>query len=134
MAFMKGSSMRIKIGTNVIYHETDATLNWSREFKEVATKDTTGVENTPGKSSWSLSSNAYAENAPATENDLKSISDAAQAATLVSVEFTDGVSGNVMYSGQAYIESFSVKATNDETVTFDYVLKGNGDLTTANVV
>lgn len=126
--------MRIKIGTNEVYHETDATLNWQREFKEIASKDTTGVENTPGKSSWSLSSNAYARNAPGTENDLKVISDAAQGGTLVDVEFTDGISGNVMYSGQAYIESFSVKSTNDETVTFDYSLKGNGLLTTANVV
>ncbi|AUC13829.1 hypothetical protein BTO06_01090 [Tenacibaculum sp. SZ-18] len=126
--------MRIKIGTNEVYHETDATLNWQREFKEIASKDTTGVENTPGKSSWSLSSNAYARNAPGTENDLKAISDAGQSGVLVDVEFTDGVAGNVVFSGKAYIESFSVKSTNDETVTFDYSLKGNGVLMTGIAV
>lgn len=129
MAFYEGSKMRIKIGTENVFHETDATLNWSREFKEIASKDTDGKQSSPGSKSWSLSSSAYAINTPDTQNDLKSIADAANAATLVEVQFTDGVSGNLVFSGQAYIENFSVKSPNDETVSFDYSLKGNGDLT-----
>lgn len=129
MAYYEGSKMRIKIGTNNVYHETDATLNWGREFKEIASKDTDGVESSPGKKSWSLSSNAYAINTVDTQNDLKSIAEAGDLGTLVDVQFTDGVSGNLVFSGQAYIENFSVKATTDDTVKFDYSLKGNGNLT-----
>ncbi|WP_418639656.1 phage tail tube protein [Winogradskyella sp.] len=129
MAYYEGSDMRIKIGTNNVFHETDATLNWSREFKEIASKDTDGVESSPGKKSWSLTSSAYVINTPDTQNDLKSIAEAGDLGTLVDVQFTDGKSGNLVFSGQAYIENFSVKATTDDTVTFDYSLKGNGSLT-----
>lgn len=129
MAFYEGSKARIKIGTKTVFHETDATLNASTDFKEIATKDTNGVEVTPGKQSFSLSSSAYVANSASAQEDLKSIADAWKAKTLVDVTLADGVSGNVALSGQGYIESFSVKATTEETVTFDYSIKGSGELT-----
>ncbi|WP_435263457.1 phage tail tube protein [Tenacibaculum sp. nBUS_03] len=131
MAFYEGSVMRIEIGGKKILHEQDATLNVSSDFKEIASKDTNGVETSPGKKSWSLSSNAYAANSPTTNNGIKDISEAWQSQALVDIKFTDGVGGNMVYQGQAYIESFSIKATTDEAVTFDYSLKGNGELTIA---
>ncbi len=130
MAFYEGSKMRLKIGTQEVFHETDATLSFNREFKEIASKDTDGVESSPGKKSWSVSSSAYAINTNGLKKDLKAIADASNSGELVSVQFTDGKKGNIVFSGKAYIESYSVKATNDETVTFDYSLKGNGKLET----
>ena len=89
------------------------------------------VRRKPGKKSWSLSSNAYAHNTQDLQNGLIDISQAWQSQTLVEISFTDGVQGHMIYTGQAYIESFSIKATTDEVVTFDYSLKGNGVLTIA---
>ncbi|XRE42215.1 hypothetical protein ACIVBQ_000419 [Tenacibaculum discolor] len=134
MAFYEGSAVRIKIGTKEVFHETDATINASTEFKEIASKDTDGVEVTPGKQSFSMSSSAYAANDATTQEDLKSIADAWKAKTLVDVSLADGVSGNIALTGKGYIESFSIKATTDEAVTFDYSIKGSGDLTIGTTV
>lgn len=131
MAFYEGSLMRIEIGGKKVLHEQDATLNMGLDFKEIASKDTDGVQTIPGKKSWSLSSNAYAENTEVTHNGLKYIADALQSKILVDLKFTDGKAGHMVFSGQAYIESFSIKSSTDEAVTFDYSLKGNGELTIA---
>ncbi len=131
MAFYSGSAMRLKIDTKQIFHESDLTLNANSDFKEIASKDTDGVQNSPGRKSWDLSSSAYAINSDGTKADIKTITAAWQDQQLVDVEFTDGQAGNLMFSGKAYIENFSVKATTDETVSFDYSLKGDGSLTIA---
>ena len=132
MMFYKGSIMRIQIGDKIIKHEQDATFNASSDFKEISSKDTDGVVTTPGKKSWSLSSNAYAENTEVTQNGLSDITAAWQSQSLVDIVFTDGVSGHLKFSGQAYIDSFSIKSNTDEAVTFDYSLKGNGDIIIEN--
>ena len=79
MMFYKGSIMRIQIGDKIIKHEQDATFNASSDFKEISSKDTDGVVTTPGKKSWSLSSNAYAENTEVTQNGLSDIAAALDA-------------------------------------------------------
>jgi predicted secreted protein len=131
MAFYEGSAMRMKIATKEVFHEADVTLNANSDFKEIASKDTDGVQNSPGRKTWDFSCNAYAINSDGTKADIKSITTAWQDQTLVDVEFTDGVQGNLTFSGKAYISDFSLKATTDETVTFDYNLKGDGALTIA---
>ena len=128
MAFLEGSKMRIKTATKEVLHELDATLTESRDFEEIASKDIVGKNFTPGESNWSLSSNAWADNTPGAAKDLKAIADDFENKALVAVTFTDGVSGNIIFSGSAYIENYSVKAAHGTTVTFDYNLKGVGPL------
>jgi predicted secreted protein len=122
--------MRIKIGTKSVLHEVECTLNESRDFQEIASKDIDGKEYNPGSGTWSLSANAIADNSTGSAQvDLKAVVDAYQAKTLVDIELTDGVVGNLSYTGQAYIENYSLKSANQEKVTFDYALKGVGALT-----
>lgn len=133
MAFYEGSAMRLKIGTKLVFHEANVTLNANTDFKEIASKDTDGVQSSPGRQPWDMSSKAYAINSDGTKADIKSIAAAWKDKTLVDVEFTDGVAGNLMFSGKAYIASFSLGAETDEAVSFDYNLKGDGGLTIADV-
>ena len=134
MAFYQGKLMRITVEGNDIFHEADCTLNASTDFKDVATKDTVGTESTPGTQSWSVSVNGFVATGAVAQNDLKMMADFWKAKTEVAITFSDDVTGSVIFSGNAYIESFSVGAPNDETVTMDYSLKGNGELTIAAVV
>ncbi|CAL2077766.1 conserved hypothetical protein [Tenacibaculum sp. 190524A02b] len=128
MGFYNGSKMRITIDGDHVFHETDATLSYDVDFKEIASKDTDGVENSPGKDSWSLASSAYVKNTEDTKLDIKVLTDVALLKKKVSVAFTDGAIGHVVYSGNAFISNFSIKSTTDEVVTFDYTLKGDGKL------
>ena len=133
MAFYEGKLMRLTIGGQDIFHEVDCTLTASTEFKDIATKDTTGTESTPGSQSWSVSVNGYVATGATLQEDLASMAATWKAKSLVAITLSDDVSTSVIFSGNAYIESFTVGAPNDETVTMDYSLKGNGELTIAAV-
>ena len=132
MSLDYSGSMRIKIGTKTVMHEVEASLNESRDFEELASKDIVGKDWHAKEGTWSLSGNALAANSSGdAQADLQSIVSSYQAKTLVAIELTDGITGNMAYSGNAYIENYSLKVANEEVVTFDYSLKGIGILTVA---
>ena len=128
----EGTTMRIKIGSKTIFHEVSATLTSSIDFKEVASKDTNGKLVTPGAQSWSMTANTLIANST-TQEDLSSLYAAHSGKTAVTIEFTTDVSGDVVFSGSAYVESISIDATNEEVVTGDFSFKGDGDLTMGTV-
>jgi len=129
MAFYQGKLMRISVDGQTIFHEVDCTLSGSTDFKDIATKDTDGTESTQGSKSWNISVNGFVATGATAQEDIKSMSDLWNAQTLVAITLSDDVVGSVIFSGNGYIEGFSVGAPNDETVTFDYTIKGNGALT-----
>ena len=126
MAFYSGTTMRIKIGTKTLFHETDATFQSSLELKELASKDITGTEHLPGKIDWSLSCSSLIGNEATLQEDLATLSASHLAKTKLAVTFSTDVTGDVIYSGDVYIESLSIKATNNDTVTGDFNFKGDG--------
>jgi predicted secreted protein len=129
MAFYQGTTMRILIGTKQIFHETDASLSSSLDFKEVASKDTLGKEKTPGSQSWSLSCNSLIGNSSlSVQEDITTLYGYHKAKTLVTIQFTTDISGDVVFSGTAYVGTFNVQATNDEVVTGDFSFEGSGEL------
>ena len=132
MAVYSGTTMRIKIGSKTIFHETKATFTTSRDFNELASKDINGKEVTPGSYTWSLTCDALIANST-TQEDLASLDVAYQAKTLVTMEFSTDVSGDVVYSGSAYVESYNVDAANEEGVTGSFSFKGSGDYTLGTV-
>jgi TP901-1 family phage major tail protein len=133
MAFQDGKLMRITVGGKEIFHEVSVSLSGGTEFKDVATKDTSGTESTPGSKSWTASVEGVASADSTTEHDLKAMVDLWNAQTLSAITVTDSVSGNIEFSGNAYIENWSVDAANEESVTFSYSLKGSGALTVGSV-
>lgn len=134
MAYYEGAVMRIKIGTKEIFHEVDAELSFTNEFKEIASKDTSGKISTPGSQSFSLSCNAsLVDNDGSIQEDLFTITSKAKAQTLHDFTFTTGAVGDVVFSGSVYIEGFTVGAVNEEKSTASYTLRGSGDLVIGQV-
>jgi len=126
MAIYSGTIMRIKVGTKTIFHETKATFTTSRDFNELASKDINGKEVTPGSYSWSLTCDNLIANST-TQEDVATLDVQYQAKTLVDLEFSTDVSGDVVYTGKAYIDSYNIDATNEEGVTGSFSFKGSGD-------
>jgi len=133
MAFQDGKLMRITVDGKDIFHEVSVSISGGTEFKDVATKDTTGTESTPGSKSWTASVEGVASADVTTENDLKAMVDLWNAQTLSAVTVSDAITGNIEFSGNGYIENWSVDAANEESVTFSYSIKGSGALTVGTV-
>ena len=132
MSLDYSGSMRIKIGTKTVMHEVEASLNESRDFEELASKDIVGKDYHAKEGTWSLSGNALAANSGGdAQVDLQSIVSSYQAKTLVAIELTDGITGNMAYSGNAYIENYNLTSANEDKVKYDFALKGVGVLTVA---
>lgn len=132
MSLDYSGSMRIKIATKTIMHEVEASLNEARDFEELASKDIVGKDFHPKEGTWSLTGNAIAANSNGdAQIDLQAIVESYQAKTLVAIELTDGVTGNMAYSGNAYIENYNLTTSNEEKVKYDFSLKGVGTLTVA---
>ncbi|WP_296636022.1 phage tail tube protein [Polaribacter sp.] len=132
MSLDYSGSMRIKIATKTIMHEVEASLNEARDFEELASKDIVGKDFHPKEGTWSLTGNAIAANSNGdAQIDLQAIVESYQAKTLVAIELTDGVTGNMAYSGNAYIEQYTLTSANEDKAKFDFSLKGVGTLTVA---
>lgn len=134
MAYYEGTTMRLTLGTKQIFHEVDADLNFSIDFKEIASKDTNGKISTPGSYSWSISCNmSLLDNDGTTKEDLFTLATKALAKGLHAITFSTNVTGDVIFSGNAYIEGFTTAAVNEEKSTASFTLRGDGDLTVAEV-
>ena len=124
MAFdYKGSAMRVKLDTKTILHEIDFSYGESTEFQDIASKD---VENDviPGKSSYTLSGNGYADDsAGGAQEDIKALFAWREAKSKKSFEISDGVSGHLAISGETYLESVEIQGTLNEVVTYSFTLK-----------
>jgi len=127
--FLQGDTMRLKLGGKDIFHEVEVSLDFSRDFKEVATKDTDGKVTTPGDYSFGLSVSAKASSDTTTENSNIMLAGYAVNGDKLKFELADSVSGHITYSGEAYIEGFTINANNEESVDMSYSLKGTGTLT-----
>ncbi len=133
MALKEGVNMRISVAGKEIFHEVSANLDATTDFKEVASKDTSGKLVSPGSQSWNIPIEALYDNDGTTQEDLYTLGVLWKNKTEVAVTLSTNVSGDVIYSGNAYIESFNTNATNEEYITCSFAFRGNGDLTIARV-
>lgn len=134
MALKEGVNMRIKVGGKEIFHEVSADLSATTDFKEVASKDTSGKLVSPGAQSWNIPIEALYDNDGSTQEDLFTLATLWKNKTEVAVTLSTNVVGDVIFSGNAYIDGFTTNATNEEFITVSFSFKGNGDLTVARVV
>jgi hypothetical protein len=65
--------------------------------------------------------------------DIKTLYDAHKAKTLVTIEFTTDVVGDVVFSGSAYVGTFNIDSQVEAEVTGDFSFEGDGELTIALV-
>jgi predicted secreted protein len=140
-----GTSLVVLIGSEVIGFATSCSLSIAIDTPDASTKQSLGwADEIGGQKSWSLTTDGLATVVPGSTVTYVSTAELnalAVARASVSVKFTtvnngtvDGVTpvtGDVIYSGQAFIESVDMTADMENPVTYSVSFKGTGPLTIA---
>lgn len=140
-----GTSLVVLIGTEVIGFATSCSLSLAIDAPDASTKQSLGwADEIGGQRSWSLTTDGLATVVPgtvATYVTTAELNALAIARTAVTVKFTTvdnstvggvtPVSGDVIYSGSAFIESVDMTADMENPVTYSVSFKGTGVLTIA---
>jgi len=120
---------------DIIGRATSASLSVSMETRDTTTKDSAGwQENLEGLKSWSLSGDGLVTYSITgdydTPDDLFTL---LSNRTLVKVKFGSESSGEIDYTGDAYLVSYEQEAGVEENVTYSFSFTGTGTLTQASV-
>jgi predicted secreted protein len=140
-----GTSLVVLIGTEVIGFATSCSLSLAIDAPDASTKQSLGwADEIGGQRSWSLTTDGLATVVPgsvATYVTTAELNALAIARTAVVVKFTTvdnstvggvtPVTGDVIYSGSAFIESVDMTADMENPVTYSVSFKGTGPLTIA---
>ena len=120
---------------DIIGRATSASLSVSMETRSTTTKDSAGWdENLEGLKSWSLSGDGLVTYSISgdyeTPDELFTL---LSNRTLVKVKFGSATSGEIDYTGDAYLVSYEQEAGVEENVTYSFGFTGTGVLTQASV-
>ena len=120
---------------DIIGRATSASLSVSMETRDTTTKDSAGwQENLEGLKSWSLSGDGLVTYSITgdyeTPDDLFTL---LSNRTLIKVKFGSATSGEIDYTGDAYLVSYEQEAGVEENVTYSFGFTGTGVLTQASV-
>lgn len=131
MSIINGHNLRWRVAGVAIAKATDCTISISGETRTQSHKDIgsgTGsgwTGNNYGTKSWEGTCNAlYAEN-----ESFETLWTAFNTNTKITVEYSDDVAGNRMFTGTAVITSLEQNAPDNEDVTFSVTFAGDGTLT-----
>lgn len=135
-----GTIIRLELAGEKIVHATSSNIDMSKELTELSSKDTGGgdyTEQTPGKKSWSMSCEglySYDDTISSDPRaDAEALYDAWESDTAVTVKWTTGVTGDVEFSGSAFVSNVSFTAPNADSATYSFQLTGTGALTKATI-
>lgn len=120
---------------DIIGRATSASLSVSMETRDTTNKDSAGwQQNLEGLKSWSLSGDGLVTYSISgdfdTPDDLFTL---LSNRTLVKVKFGSATSGEIDYTGDAYLVSYEQEAGVEENVTYSFGFTGTGVLTQASV-
>ena len=120
---------------DIIGRATSASLSVSMETRDTTTKDSAGwQENLEGLKSWSLSGDGLVTYSISGEYDTPDdLFTLLSNRTLVKVKFGSATSGEIDYTGDAYLVSYEQEAGVEENVTYSFSFTGTGTLTQASV-
>lgn len=126
-------NLRLTLDGKTIFHAINCSLSMSREFKERATKDTTGTERAKGTKSWTASFDGLAVYAGGTTSeDFASLFDLYDddTDTPIDVEFVqDESDAEYVMTGEGFIDSLEGTFPNDEDGTISLSIVGSGAMT-----
>ena len=127
MSAIKGLDVLIKVGSQVVGGQRNASLEMSAETIDTTVKTTGGwASKIPGIKSWTSSCDGiYFLN----DAGLKAAQTAFMNGTSVQLDFSKGE--DLVYSGQAVITSMSVEAGQEDVVSYTISFEGTGALTVA---
>ena len=127
MSAIKGLDVLIKVGSQVVGGQRNASVEMSAETIDTTVKTTGGwAAKIPGIKSWTSSCDGvyFVDDA-----GLEAAQTAFMNGTAVSLEFSN--SSGLSYSGQAVITSMSVEAGQEDIVSYTISFEGTGALTAA---
>lgn len=129
---MNGNVIGLYVGATLLTHALTESESHSMSAIDVTTKDSASQEEIiAGLRGSELSCSGYfAENAA---EGYEEMFVAYQAATLLTILVSSGVSGDVTYTYTAYITSLSRTAEHDSAVGFECSLKPTGAVTPGTV-
>ena len=120
---------------DIIGRATSASLSVSMETRDTTTKDSAGwQENLEGLKNWSLSGDGLVTYSITGDYDTPDeLFTLLNNRTLVKVKFGSATSGEIDYTGDAYLVSYEQEAGVEENVTYSFGFTGTGVLTQAAV-
>ena len=127
MSAIKGLDVLIKVGTQVVGGQRNASLEMSAETIDTTVKTTGGwASKITGIKSWTSSCDGvyFLDDA-----GLEAAQTAFMNGAAVQLEFSKGV--ELVYSGQAVITSMAVEAGQEDIVSYTISFEGTGALTVA---
>lgn len=132
---IQGEDIILLVDEKTTLHATTHTLKVDLELKELCTKDTNGKEKVPGDISWSVDGDGLVvvdesiENAHSSEDVLALV----LSKKLVDVVIKSPLAGlTKMYTGKAYITTFSLSTPAGDNASYSYSLTGSGNLDPAD--
>jgi predicted secreted protein len=134
-----GTSLVVLIGGQVIAHSTSCSLSLAVDAPDASDKEAAGwAVEIGGQKSWSVTTDGLSTVVPGalasyvSTDELMILAAARTAVTLkfTTVTGTTPVTGDVYWSGDAFIESVDITADMENPVTFSVSFKGTGALAT----
>lgn len=132
---IQGEDIILLVDEKTTLHATTHTLKVDLELKELRTKDTNGKEKAPGDISWSVDGDGLVvvdesiEKAHSSEDVLALV----LSKKLVDVVIKSPLAGlTKMYTGKAYITTFSLSTPAGDNASYSYSLTGSGNLSPAD--
>ena len=128
---IQGEDIILLVDEKTTLHATTHTLKVDLELKELRTKDTNGKEKAPGDISWSVDGDGLVVIDESIQNthtpeDVLGIVLSKKLVDVVSKSPLTGLSK--LYTGKAYITTFSLGAPAGDTAPYSYSLPGSGNL------
>lgn len=132
---VQGEDIILLVDDKTTLHATTHTLKVDLEMKELRTKDTDGKEKWPGDVSWSVDGDGLVVIDDSIDNchTAEEVLDLVLRKKLVEVVVKSPLSGLAkMYTGKAYITTFSLSTPAGDNASYSYSLTGSGNLTPAD--
>lgn len=133
MAVYNGTLQVLQMDGTQIANLTDVTMTMSNEVFEVTTKESGGFrEILPGIRDLVYQADGVA-NFQATNKDLADVFAAFSGRTVVSIVWTNAVTGDKKITQNAYVTNCEVSAPMEDTVTYSIEFSGTGAPTIATI-
>ena len=131
MGLVKGTDLRVYIGTKKIVNETTCSIELSTAMIETSSKDSGAwATSIPGRKSWSINATVQLDYADGgSDYTYDELLTAWLDQTSLTVTFKTATVASTTLTGTAYIESKPVQAGDQEIATVEITLRGTGALT-----
>ena len=129
---VQGEDIILLVDDKTTLHATTHTLKVDLEMKELRTKDTDGKEKWPGDVSWSVDGDGLGviDDSIKNSHTAEEVLDLVLQKKLVEVVVKSPLTGLAkMYTGKAYITTFSLSTPAGDNASYSYSLTGSGNLT-----